>query len=303
MDRLLDSFRLADNQTYAINYVLIAITVLVCLGGAFYYEKGLVQYLEQSPKTLRNLGLYFLGGVVFMLIIYALVQSQTSTSLTANYNPFTIKKTPKFLTFWVPNSQSGSKSTEETDFTNLTVTEADWKPTNKNLTIGIEVQILDSRSMTSTNPYRCLFYKGSSDLSTYDPSSPGLVPLDSGGLRDGLPSEMAPGIFLDRVTNDIIVFVDTVPIDPIYTKMCLAKSFRESIRINDLPLNIPFHLHLTLNDKILEVYVNCRLAGTKLLHGLPRVVPNTWFGRAGFSAAQAIIQNFTIYIQRILVLN
>jgi len=294
MDRLLDSYRLANNQTYAINYFLIGITTLFLLGGSFYYKNGLMQYL-QAPTTIRNIGLYFLAGVVFMLVIYTLVRSQTSTSQTATYNPFAIKKIPKFFTFWSPNSKTNTNTTEDTDFAILTVTENDWKPINKGLTIGIELQILDSRSMTSTNPYRCLFYKGSSDLTTYNPNSPGLTPRGSGGLSDGLPSEMAPGIFLDRVTNDIIVFVDTVPIDPIYSKMCLARSFRESIRINDLPLNVPFHLHLTLNDKILEVYVNCRLAGTKLLHGLPRIVPNTWFGRAGFAAADAIIQNFTIY--------
>lgn len=291
MDRLLGSFRLALTETYAINYFLIGLVIVALLGGSFYQTNGIVPYIP-SPNTTRNLVLYGLGAGVFILVIFALIQSQTPKGL-ASANPFA-PSIPNYKTFWTSVNQNAA-ALESDPSSRLALTQEDWNPVNADLSLGVELLIQDSRALTSTNPYRCLFYKGSADLSTYDPNSPGLGPQGSGGLSDGLPAEMSPGIFIDRATNDIIVYVDTDPIDPIYTKMSLAKSFRESIRINDLPLNIPFHLHLILSQKVLEVYVNCRLAGTKLLHGLPRVVGNNWFGLTGFSPANAQVQNLTLF--------
>ena len=294
MDRLLGSFRLALTETYAINYFLIGLVIVALLGGSFYQTNGIVPYIP-SPNTTRNLVLYGLGGVVLILVIYALINSQSPKGI-ASANPFA-PAIPNYKTFWTSVNQNATASaaSDSDSSSKLVLTQEDWNPVNADLSLGVELLIQDSRAMTSTNPYRCLFYKGSADLSTYDPNSPGLGPHGSGGLSDGLPAEMSPGIFIDRATNDIIIYVDTDPIDPIYTKMSLAKSFRESIRINDLPLNIPFHLHLILSQKVLEVYVNCRLAGTKLLHGLPRVVGNNWFGLTGFSPADAQVQNLTLF--------
>jgi hypothetical protein len=297
MDRLLDSFKVADNEAYSIMYFIvfavILTIILVVIGGIFMLKSGFTpQYFLSKvpipPNVAVNSILYFFAGAVFIVIIYMLIKSQTNYSI-GTLEPDNQGVIPLNKTFWKPATLENPL-----DPRNLRVTESEWKPKKCNgLTLGVEIVIFNSRAPSVSSPYRHLLYKGSSDLQSFEQNAPGSAPLGAGGLNDGLPSEMSPGVFLDRFTNDIIVFVDTDPVDAIYSNVNHA--FRESIRINDLPLNVPFYLHLTLNGKVLEVYVNCRLAGTKLLHGKPRSVPNEWFGRTGFATAQAIVQNLTLW--------
>jgi len=302
MDRLLDSFKVADNQAYSIMYffifALVLTIILVVVGGITLMKSGitpafLLAKLPPLPNVAVNSVMYFFAGAVFITILFVLYRSQyimTSKVLNLNANQGRI---PPHKTFWIP-----AKMENPLDPRNLRVTEDEWQPTVCDaLTMGIEVVISNTRAPDVASPYKHLVYRGSSDLQDFKPNSPGSMPIGAGGLNDGLPSEMSPGVFIDRFTNDIIVFVDTDPVDNIYKNV--SHSFRESIRINDLPLNVPFYLHLTLVGKVLEVYVNCRLAGTKLLHGRPRSVPNEWYGRTGFAAAQAIIQNLTLWDGRL----
>ena len=73
---------------------------------------------------------------------------------------------------------------------------------------------------------------------------------------------MNPGVFLDPNLNDILVFVDTEGGD------------RESLRIPNIPLDIPFRIGIILNDRVLEFYLNCRLETTKILKYKPKKVDN-----------------------------
>jgi hypothetical protein len=224
--------------------------------------------------------MYAFAAVVFIAIVYMLIRSQ-SGNIAQTFAVVAGK--PSSRSFWQPD-----KLENPIDPRNLTV--IDWNPKNcADITLGAEMVIFNSRASSITSPYRHLLHRGSNDLSSTRPEAPG----HAGGLNDGLPSEMSPGVFMDRYTNDLIIFVDTDPVDLIYKDV--KHSFRESIRVNDIPLNVPFYLHLTLSGKVLEVYVNCRLAGTKLLHGNPRGVENTWFGRTGFAPAQAVVQNLTLW--------
>jgi hypothetical protein len=302
MDRLIDSFKVAENQAYSILYffifALVVTIILAVVGGISFMRSGITPtFILAKIPTLPNFGvngiMYFFAGAVFITIIFVLYRSQyvmTSKTLNLNANQ---GKIPPSKTFWLP-----AKMENPLDPRNLRVTEDEWQPTVCDaITMGLEVVISNTRAPDSKSPYKLLVYRGSSDLQDFQPNSPGSMPIGAGGLNDGLPSEMSPGVFIDRFTNDIIVFIDTDPVDDIYKD--INNSFRESIRINDLPLNVPFHLHLTLVGKVLEVFVNCRLAGTKLLHGKPRSVPNEWYGRTGFAAAQAIIQNLTLWDGRL----
>ena len=149
--------------------------------------------------------------------------------------------------------------------------------------------VTDTRTIDKFGPYRHLVHRGTDDLSKFIPNTPGSDRKGAGGLNDGLPTQMNPGIFVDQFSNDLIIFVDTDPIQD------GAQAYRESVRIPDIPLNKGFYIHLTIHDRLLEVYLNCRLAATKLLHGTPRAVPNDWFGRTGFSRARAIIQNMSLW--------
>jgi hypothetical protein len=94
---------------------------------------------------------------------------------------------------------------------------------------------------------------------------------------------MNPGVFLDPNLNDILVFIDT------------ENATRESVRIVDIPLDMPFRITVVVNKTVLEVYLNCRLEVTKILKNPPKVVDNQWFGLAGAASAQAQIQNLRVW--------
>lgn len=291
MDRLLDSFKEANNHAYItfniFLIILVALIVVAISGYSYLLQAGKASYsqlysLFSAPAFIKSEYIIIsLTILVVCVIVLMLIRSQSKDSeLNLNAEQSII---PRHKTFWRPTSS---------DQQNLVVSSEQWEPDFCEVAAyGIEVVLFNTRTESSTNPYRHLFHRGSNDLGS---GSPGSDTVGSGGLSDGLPSEMAPGVFVDRHTNDIIVFVDTDP-DPVNGTVVDKFAYRESIRINDLPLNIPFYLHLILNDRVLEVYVNCRLAGTKILHGSPRHLTNQYFGRTGFAPARALIQNLTLW--------
>jgi hypothetical protein len=97
---------------------------------------------------------------------------------------------------------------------------------------------------------------------------------------------MNPGVFLDPLTNDLLVFVDTVN---------GSQSFRESLRVPDLPLKTPFRLGIVVSNRTLDVYINCRLEDTKLLQGTPKPVEMTVYGEAGSNPAPLQLQNVYLW--------
>lgn len=145
---------------------------------------------------------------------------------------------------------------------------------------------------TTEGPWRQILHRGSDELAVTtvggNALAGGCAAYNSGSPLPpfGLPKRMNPGIFLDPNTNDIIVFIDTDN---------GAESYRESVRIVDIPMDIPFRLGIVINKRVLEVYLNCRLEVTKVLSGDPKKVENTWYGLAGSAAAQAQIQNLYVW--------
>jgi hypothetical protein len=272
MDRLHDSYIHTEGEITSINrYLFLVFIVFLLIGIAYLISIGLsirtasLYIFSILPKMDFNSLLYFLAGMVFLSILYILIRSRTVQHIIP------VSRIPTHKKFWT------SKKIDVADVTKdgLIASSQDWFPKNTDMSLGVELMMLDSRQIDDNKAYRCIFYKGTDDIAQEQP--------------DGLPSVMSPGVFLDKMTNDLIIFVDTDP------NVTFGKGYRESIRVNDIPLNIPFNLHLILTDKVLEVYINCRLAGTKLLHGSPRLVPNNWYAKAGFSPAQSIVQNLTLY--------
>jgi hypothetical protein len=295
MDRLLDSFKIDDYRAYSIMYFLIFLLTLfiisIIIAVVLLFRNGTVSItkLFDSTITLPTVStsyiLYGLGVFVFIVIVAILYRSQTSCNLSLKDKPDSLVPS----VFWKPDT-----AVNTFDPRNLRITSDEWQPkTCTGLSLGAEIVIFNSRTAISSSPYRHILHRGSSDLYNYSGNAPGSAPAGAGGLNDGLPSEMSPGIFIDRHTNDIIVYVDTETEK--ISNSANKFAFRESIRINDLPLNVPFYLHLVISSKVLEIYVNCRLAGTKVLHGKPRNVQNEWFGRTGFATSQAIVQNLTLW--------
>jgi hypothetical protein len=144
--------------------------------------------------------------------------------------------------------------------------------------------------MTREGPYRQILHRGSKELATISDGSvalSGCAPAGVGELPPfGLPSRMNPGVFVDPNLNDILIFVDT---------MNGATPYRESVRIVDIPLDIPFRLGIVVNGQVLEVYLNCKLEVTKVLSGVPREIENVWYGISGRANAQAQIQHMMLW--------
>jgi hypothetical protein len=163
-------------------------------------------------------------------------------------------------------------------------------PTDNAYTMMLEGLLFNSRNYQTTDgPYRHLTHRGSNELAPT--SSTTSIGCSMSGTNTnlppfGLPKRLNPGIFLDPNTNDILVFVDTTD---------GKNTYRESVRIADVPLDIPFSLGIVVNGRVLEVYLNCGLEATKVLTGDPSNVENVWYGLSGSASADAQIQNLTLW--------
>lgn len=144
---------------------------------------------------------------------------------------------------------------------------------------------------TTGGPWRQILHHGSDELKATNVGGAVLRGCSANSFSGplpafGLPSRMNPGIFLDPNINDIIIFIDSD---------AGSQSYRESVRLIDIPMDVPFRIGITINGKVLEVYLNCKLEITKVLSGTPRKVEDVWYGLAGSAAAQAQIQNLYIW--------
>jgi hypothetical protein len=134
---------------------------------------------------------------------------------------------------------------------------------------NMDLILKESRTNVTNGIHRHIFHRGSDEYaSATSPSA--------------LPRRMNPGVFLDPLTNDLLIFVDTLD---------GSNGYRESLRVADLPLGTAFRLGLVMNNRVLDVYINCRLEETKMLKGTPRTVENRLYGIAGPSPAPAQVQN------------
>ena len=117
-------------------------------------------------------------------------------------------------------------------------------------------------------------------------------PSDATYTTTGLPGVMNPGIFLDKSTNDIHVFIHTVTTEGGQNVLLL-----ESMTITDIPLGTPLTLGVVCNGRTLEVYLNCRLYSTQLLKGTPYLpkADNQWFGRYGIAPLSGLVQNLQLW--------
>jgi hypothetical protein len=227
--------------------------------------------------------LYALIACIIVVIIMMLLGKKIDFSFL-DFRSTYKRVMSQSIRFWKPTSQ----------FTNLT-TAADSIPgfQDRSYTTLIDCVLFNSRSYKTLfsggdGPYRHIYHRGSNELYTNSVSGMALTGCgNSGNLdnmpKDGLPSSMNPGVFLDPNINDIIVFVDT------------DNNSRESVRITDIPLDKPFRIGIIVNKNVLEVYLNCRLEATKIMHNLPRDVENQWYGLAGPAAAQAQIKDLYVW--------
>lgn len=222
-----------------------------------------------SGTSIGNIILYIVAAALVVLVILMISGVQIQWP-SFDLRPRKLVVLTQSYKYWSPSAQ----------FTNLLVdSEAPTELSDSSYSLMLEIKLLNSRNYGSIEgPYRHIFHRGSDELQTR--ALGGSLP------KFGLPKRLNPGIFLDPNTNDILVFVDT---------MIGNEPSRESVRIQDLPLDIPFRLGVVLNGRVLEVYLNCRLEVTKVLTGTPKHVENVYYGLSGSASAAAMLQNLSIW--------
>jgi len=211
--------------------------------------------------ALWALIILFFAAIVFMLLGKAI-------PTPPNLLPYLIPKSTRVYSasevYWPPSGTT----------TNMTAALSKFEvPQNTSYSFNMDLIIKDSRTLSTSTLHRHIFHRGSADYAGPTPSN-----------TTSLPARMNPGVFLDPLTNDMLVFIDTVGSNG-------SEGYRESVRIADLPLSVPFHLGLVLNDRTLDVYINCRLEETQFLKGTPKVAENTIYGIMGPSPAPVQLQN------------
>jgi len=199
--------------------------------------------------------------VVFAAAIVYMVIGKAIPNLIPNLIPQSTSVYFKSKRVWAPSGVTQNLTAYPTEFGVLQ---------DVAYTFNMDLVLKETRTNDTTSGlHRHIFHRGSDD---YDSTPPPAA----------LPKRMNPGVFLDPLTNDLLVFVDTLG---------GTTGYRESLRIPDLPLGTPFRLGLVVNNRTLDVYLNCRLEETRLLQGTPRTVENRLFGLAGPSPAPAQLQN------------
>jgi hypothetical protein len=167
-------------------------------------------------------------------------------------------------------------------------------------TMMVDMIWVNTRVTSQSNLYRHILHRGSGEAADFlqllKPSLPvvGSPSAAQGPTRtevltrmpQGLPVRMNPGIMADPVTNDMLIFIDTVRDNA---------NHRESVRIPDIPMEQGFQLALVVLPNMLEVYINCRLEVTKMLEGRPLSVEAPWYGLTGPEPLNAALQNLRIF--------
>lgn len=244
---------------------------------------GLLHSSTSSYQTFGYILLYILAFALVVVVILMLLGIPINLSFL-DFRHSSKKVADNSVLFWDTN----------TTFTNLqTPSPPQQSISSTSYSCLMDCVLFNTRSFQNIwregdGPYRHIAHRGSEELlaSTVKGTIIGGCGV-RGNATDlpeyGLPVQMNPGIFLDPNLNDIIVFVDT------------AGGDRESLRIPNIPLDIPFRIAIVVNEHVLEVYLNCRLETTKILKNRPIIVENLWYGLAGAAGAEAQIQNLRIW--------
>jgi len=262
---------------------LLGIGNLLFQSAAYSYG---AQAISGVPLPIvGNVGMFILYSVavLFIVAVVMMVFGLTIPWAWFDPRPRRWRVLNRGYTFWKETRQ----------FTNLFVPAEQSVPdfNEANYSLCVDVVIYNTRNYRTTEgPYRHILHRGSNELAATSVSSyvaSGCAAVGDGSLPPfGLPKRMNPGIFIDPNVNDILVFVDSSD---------GVEMYRESVRIQDLPLDIPFRIEIIVMGRILEVYLNCKLEVTKTLSGNPRLVENAWYGVAGPANMNGQIQNLVVW--------
>jgi hypothetical protein len=243
-------------------------------------------YGEEKPRWYILLLVALALAIVIVIIM--MVAGFDFTGLTSK----AAKVTGKELVFWkrydpmVPLRVTSSQVSGLTYFDKYTMM--------------VDMIWVNTRVTSESNMYRHILHRGSGEAADFLQRMTPTLPVADGPstsegptrtevlqrMPQGLPTRMNPGIMADPVTNDMLIFIDTERDNATY---------RESVRIPDIPMEQAFRLALVVMPTMVEVYINCRLEVTKLLEGRPRTVEAPWYGLIGPEPLNAALQNLRIF--------
>lgn len=243
------------------------------------------------PSTM----VYILASIVVLMAV--LMLANTKFQFLPSYFYFRSEKTKvlsKSRLYWDPKKiyrQTGHM---------IKADEAPLSMSNDRYALMFDTVWYNTRSLDGNGPYRHILHRGSDELKSIVDTSALAIFGSSTGLRTpscnsgrygplpnkGLPKYMNPGIFADPVLNDIWIFIDT---------QRGSEFLRESIRIPDIPMDIPFRLAVVVQDQYVEAYINCRLEVTKVLKGQPISVSKEWYGLSGKAPLKGQVQNLRLW--------
>lgn len=237
-----------------------------------------------TDVTRGNLILYILAAIAIVVIVLILMRIRINWS-SLNPLPHDMQVKRRGTAAWEPATTK--------IFTNLTLPAEATTINDSEYSMMVDMMLLDTRNYkTADSPHRHILHRGSGELHTTTVGGAVLsgcpaAATGSGVSNNGLPRRMNPGILLDPNTNDLLIFVDTMGTE--------GESYRESVRVADIPLNTPFRIQIVISGNVFEVYINCKLEVTKVLQGKPKTVENAWYGVSGSAAGQVQIQNLYIW--------
>lgn len=170
--------------------------------------------------------------------------------------------------------------------------------------MSFQMIIVDSRA-PNLGVYRHVVHRGANpcgiSASTAGPSGQAGIQVsdlppnsDPTYTKNGLPSLMNPGLMLDAYKNDLHVFVHTKGSN---IESGLPELWLESLTVEDLPMNTPITIGVIQNERLLEVYVNCKLYGSLMLRGHPYLpaADNQWFGRYCAAPFTGLVKNLQLW--------
>ena len=227
-------------------------------GASNSYESSMASFGVTGTVVM----VFLIALFVFVITYMVLGKALPTINLT---NMFILKSTSVYFQskrVWPPSGNVSQLVAYPSQFGTLE---------DAQYSFNMDLVIKESRTNQQNGIHRHIFHRGSDEYAANNNTTVAT-----------LPKRMNPGVFMDPLTNDLLIFMDTLG---------GSTGYRESLRIPDIPLSIPFRLGIVVNNRTMDVYINCRLEDTKWLQGTPKTVENVLYGVAGPSPAPVQLQN------------
>jgi hypothetical protein len=188
----------------------------------------------------------FVGFIILIIVHYAFTPIFSFSTGDGGIIPLGVGNQDYQITFTKEPAGAALKS----DFTNI-------------LSCGytLQMDLYINRNLQLSEMERVITYRGSKPVGT------GLVKGRSLPLNYPESNLL---VYLQKDTNDLIVSA--------VTKINDLEALESAPTVLNAPLRQPFRLTIVYMPQLLEVYINGRFRGSRVLKGQPKNTPNQFFG-------------------------